>query len=387
MEKKRISEYSEQIRGVSYKPEDIHDDLNDNSITLLRANNIADGNINFDNVVYVDKSKVSKKQLLKKGDVLICASSGSKHLVGKAAQIDFEGEYTFGAFCKVVRPININNIYMGMYFQSSEYRRTISSVSQGANINNIKNEDIDNLLIKVPNEAVQKNVSEVLIKVSQIIMYRKQQLEEFNNLIKSRFAEMFGDYFRTEINCKQLKDICDFIDYRGKTPEKSKSGIPLITAKNVKSNAFNIEPKEFIPIANYDEHMTRGFPQVNDVLFTTEAPLGNVCRIPNIYDKFCVGQRLITIQPHREILNSEYVEMALLSKEFQDKMWRRSSGSTVKGIRSKELVLLTIPVPPIDLQTHFADFIQQVDKLKVDVKKSLDETQVLFDSLIKKYFG
>jgi len=73
MEKKRISEYSEQIRGVSYKPEDIHDDLNDNSITLLRANNIADGNINFDNVVYVDKSKVSKKQLLKKGDVLICA--------------------------------------------------------------------------------------------------------------------------------------------------------------------------------------------------------------------------------------------------------------------------------------------------------------------------
>lgn len=181
MEKKRISEYSEQIRGVSYKPEDIHDDLNDNSITLLRANNIADGNINFDNVVYVDKSKVSKKQLLKKGDVLICASSGSKHLVGKAAQIDFEGEYTFGAFCKVVRPININNIYMGMYFQSSEYRRTISSVSQGANINNIKNEDIDNLLIKVPNEAVQKNVSEVLIKVSQIIMYRKQQLEEFNN--------------------------------------------------------------------------------------------------------------------------------------------------------------------------------------------------------------
>jgi len=308
-------------------------------------------------------------------------------LVGKAAQIDFEGEYTFGAFCKVVRPININNIYMGMYFQSSEYRRTISSVSQGANINNIKNEDIDNLLIKVPNEAVQKNVSEVLIKVSQIIMYRKQQLEEFNNLIKSRFAEMFGDYFRTEINCKQLKDICDFIDYRGKTPEKSKSGIPLITAKNVKSNAFNIEPKEFIPIANYDENMTRGFPQVNDVLFTTEAPLGNVCRIPNIYDKFCVGQRLITIQPHREILNSEYVEMALLSKEFQDKMWRRSSGSTVKGIRSKELVLLTIPVPPIDLQTHFADFIQQVDKLKVDVKKSLDETQVLFDSLIKKYFG
>ena len=168
---------------------------------------------------------------------------------------------------------------------------------------------------------------------------------------------------------------------------KSESGIPLITAKNVKDNRFSIEPQQFIPEENYDAVMTRGIPRVNDVLFTTEAPLGNVCRIPDIYERFCVGQRLITMQPHTDVINSEYLEHALASAEFQEKMWQKSSGSTVKGIRSKLLVLLTIPVPPIELQNQFRDFVHQVDKSKVVVQKALDETQLLFDSLMQEYFG
>ena len=74
-----------QVRGVSYSPKDLHDSLNDESIILLRANNIKDGKINFDDVVYIDKKKVNKNQYLCRGDVLICTSSGSKELVGKAA--------------------------------------------------------------------------------------------------------------------------------------------------------------------------------------------------------------------------------------------------------------------------------------------------------------
>jgi len=81
----RLGDLVEQIRGVSYKPEDLHDVLDDNSVMLLRANNIRDGQLNFDDVVYVDKSKVKTTQYLKAGDIFVCASSGSKDLVGKAA--------------------------------------------------------------------------------------------------------------------------------------------------------------------------------------------------------------------------------------------------------------------------------------------------------------
>ncbi len=179
---------------------------------------------------------------------------------------------------------------------------------------------------------------------------------------QSRFIELFDSYYGH--NEQPLNAVCSFIDYRGKTPEKSDSGVPLITAKNVKDNAFSVEPQEFIPADNYDAVMTRGFPRVNDVLFTTEAPLGNVCRIPDIYEKFCVGQRIITMQPNEGVITAEYLEYALLSKEFQDKMWQKSSGSTVKGIRSKLLEWLTIPVPPIELQEQFAAFVEQTDKSK-----------------------
>lgn len=387
MDKTKIKTLIKQVRGVSYKPDDLHNELNGDSVILLRANNIDDGKINFDDVVYVDKSKVSDEQYLRKGDILICASSGSKNLVGKAASVDFDRECTFGAFCKAVRPNEDVVDYLGVYFQSPVYRRKISEVAIGANINNIRNEHIDELEVPLFSRDEQQEIVKKIQLVLDIISKRKDEITSLEDLIRARFVELFGEYYMNHINEKQLDEICDFIDYRGKTPEKSESGIPLITAKNVKDNRFSIEPQEFIPEENYDAVMTRGIPRVNDVLFTTEAPLGNVCRIPDIYERFCVGQRLITMQPHTDVINSEYLEHALASAEFQEKMWQKSSGSTVKGIRSKLLVLLTIPVPPIELQNQFRDFVHQVDKSKVVVQKALDETQLLFDSLMQEYFG
>ena len=150
-----------------------------------------------------------------------------------------------------------------------------------------------------------------------------------------------------DIPREPLSKCCIFIDYRGKTPIKSESGIQLITAKNVKDNHFSWEPREYIPPDNYDTVMTRGIPRINDVLFTTEAPLGNVCRIPAINGKFCVGQRIITMQCSKKII-SEYLEHALLSKSFRSQMFSKSSGSTVKGIRSSELEKLLIPFCEFD---------------------------------------
>ena len=195
---------------------------------------------------------------------------------------------------------------------------------------------------------------------------------------------MFGTYITDSSRHKKLKDVCNFIDYRGKTPEKSDSGIPLITAKNVRDNHFSPDPQEFIPIENYETVMTRGIPKVNDVLFTTEAPLGNVCRIPDLYDKFCVGQRIVTIQPHPDILIPEYLERTLLSDDFQEKIWQQATGSTVKGIRSKRLIELTIPIPPLGMQKKYADFVTLTDKSKLVTEINvavLKANKVLFSHL------
>src|SRR5690606_25904370 len=151
-EKVKIKDVADQIRGVSYKPKDVLERGDNNVIALLRANNITLRGIgNLSDVVYVNPKCVNSKQVLLNGDILVCASSGSKNLVGKVVGF-FEVEpYTSGAFCKVVRPKdNMNRKYLNYYFQSSKYRSVIYQLSSGANINNIRNENIDNLEIPLP---------------------------------------------------------------------------------------------------------------------------------------------------------------------------------------------------------------------------------------------
>ncbi len=346
--------------------------------------------IKRDNIKFVDENSNYSSSLIQAGDLLI--NSTGTGTLGRAAV--FQGDSNASVVDSHVTVVRLKTEeylpgFLCYYFRHKPIQERLYSKCVNGSTNQIELSKEKLLHFEIPDLDVeeQTKIFDVLEKVQQLIVMRQKQIDVLDNLIKARFVELFGEYFMGHINEKELDEVCNFIDYRGKTPEKSDEGIPLITAKNVKDNKFFIDPQEFIPEENYDDVMTRGIPRVNDVLFTTEAPLGNVCRIPDVYEKFCVGQRLITMQPHDDILNSEYLEYALASPEFQDKMWQKSSGSTVKGIRSKLLVLLTIPVPPMAIQEEFKNFLHQVDKSKVVVQKSLDETQKLFDSLMQEYFG
>ena len=107
----RLGDVIEQIRGVSYRPSDLSDKLDDNSVVLLRANNIQNGNLVFDDVVYVSKNRVDEKQYLKKGDILVCTSSGSKELVGKAAIVHTDLPMVLELFVKLfARKSSVRNI-------------------------------------------------------------------------------------------------------------------------------------------------------------------------------------------------------------------------------------------------------------------------------------
>ena len=273
--------------------------------------------------------------------------------------------------------------YIFEFTKTPKFVSALVSQATGASYPAVSNKIVLNERIPLPPLPTQQKIADILDRASALIEQRKTQIAKLELLVKSQFVEMFGD---CEATRKRLKEICDFIDYRGKTPEKSETGIPLITAKNVKENAFSVEPQEFIPEANYETVMTRGIPQHNDVLFTTEAPLGNVCRIPPIYEKFCVGQRLITMQPKADILTSEYLERALLTQDFQEQVLRRSTGSTVMGIRSKELVELTVPIPSLDLQTRFADFAERVETQKARMREGLGLMETNYKALMQRCF-
>ena len=135
---------------------------------------------------------------------------------------------------------------------------------------------------------------------------------------------------------KTLGDVCRFIDYRGKTPEKTTSGLRLITAKNVKMGYLQETPMEFVAPKSYDGWMTRGIPKMGDVLFTTEAPLANVAQL-DTEEKVVFAQRIIVLQPSENNLDRTFLKYLLLSDLAQQRIHEKGTGATVKGIKASLL--------------------------------------------------
>ena len=184
----KIKYVAEQIRGVSYKPEDISDIKSDDHIPLLRANNIQKGQLCLKDLVYVDCKKVQKKQHILPNDILICASSGSKDLVGKAIKICTPG-FTFGAFCKVLRPSGVvDPDYFSAFFQSERYKFNISNSAIGININNIRSEHLDDMSLPLPSKEEQRQKAKVINKLNEIIEKKKNQIFYLEQIIKSRLS-------------------------------------------------------------------------------------------------------------------------------------------------------------------------------------------------------
>ena len=248
--------------------------------------------------------------------------------------------------------VNVDYLCYALMFYDTE------GLVNGATRQKLTQAAMRQMVIPYRDMTEQLQIVDEISQVIRLIDKRKEELALLDQLVKSRFIELFASVEDEDT----LINLCSFIDYRGKTPEKAESGLPFITAKNVKMHHMSFDTQEFISKETYDKVMTRGFPRIGDVVFTTEAPLGNVCRIPHIETEFYIGQRIITMQT--EQLEPAYLEYALSSDEFKRKIAEKSSGSTVTGIRSKLLEKLSIPVPPRALQKQFAAFVQQTDKSK-----------------------
>lgn len=162
-------------------------------------------------------------------------------------------------------------------------------------------------------------------------------------------------------NEKRLdKCVSDFIDYRGKTVPKSEAGILLITARNVRMGFVDWSHNEYIPEESYDSWMDRGIPKAGDILFTTEAPLGNIALFPR-KGKYALGQRLITIRADEYNLHGGFLLYFLLSSQGQNRIRVRATGSTALGIRQSELRKLKIPLPPLAEQKKIAAILSTWD--------------------------
>ncbi|MFL1807917.1 restriction endonuclease subunit S [Plesiomonas shigelloides] len=163
-------------------------------------------------------------------------------------------------------------------------------------------------------------------------------------------------------NSKPLAQLLEkIIDYRGQSVPKSSSGIPLITARNVREGYLDFSNQEYVDESKFEEWMTRGIPQKGDILFTTEAPLGKACRYPS-EGMYAIGQRTVTLRTNKK-LDPEFLLYTILSERGQLLIDLRSSGSTAKGIKSSELKKVKIAYPEsLSEQRKIAKILSTWDK-------------------------
>lgn len=387
-----VGEVGGFIRGVTYKKGDLVASKTPETVTLLRANNIQ-SNLDLSEVQLLPHHIVKAEKLLQKDDILFCMSSGSKHLVGKNVLITKDlGNYSFGAFCSVLRFTGgVYSAYFAQYFSSPQYKEALLPLSRGTGINNLKGKDLELLSIPLPPLNEQKRIiarlDALFTRIDAAITHLQQTLE----LTKALFASTLDQ----SISNRQIKitkpfiELAKFIDYRGKTPKKTTCGVSLVTAKNVRMGYINEEPREYIAEEDYEPWMTRGFPHVGDILFTTEAPLGNVALITRT-DKFALAQRVICLQS----LGSEYISPYLVhymqSYEFVSMLEKGKTGSTVKGIKSSVLKKFDIPLPSIEEQhkivSHLDALSERTRALEVATQEKLNDLTAFKASLLDAAF-
>ena len=360
-------------------------------VMFLRSQNIHMNELRLDDVIYISDEihqKMSRSQV-QFGDVLINITGAS---IGRVSSFEIKDTKvnTNQHVCTIrPNPETLNYKYLSYILGSQSFQHGIFSSQRGGTREALNYSQIRDFKIPLPPLPEQKRIAAILDKADQLRQKRQQAIGLADEFLRSVFLDMFGDMFSTrgyaETSKASISELTTYIDYRGKTPEKSDSGIPLITAKNVKKGYVSEEPREFIPENNYEEWMTRGKPLEGDVLFTTEAPLGNVALLGK-YNKVVVGQRLVSLRV-KERLTPEYLMFCLLNPFIQGLIEGRSSGSTAKGIRTKELYAIKLPVPALDLQKQFSERYWKLRRTLELQQNSVYAADTLFNSLSQKAFA
>lgn len=392
MKKEKLKGHIHQLRGLSYRPNQILKSLEENTIPVLKANNITDDGLDISDIIYISKDFVKDNQILKKGDILLAASSGSKKVIGKNVSFDLDSEFSFGAFCKAIRPkSSIYPGYLKHFFKTPYYKRTIVSQVQGANINNLKTRDIDDLLIPIPKSFdTQKRIAKVLSDCEGLIAKRKESIALLDELLKSTFLEMFGDPVKNEKgwswdNLENITHEDCPLSYGIVQPgEDFINGVPVVRPVDLNGDFVDREGLKLID-PEISKKYKRTILNGGEILFVVRGTTG-VVSIAKSELKGANVTRGISPIWLKEGVNNRFVLHLIKSQPFQNLVSKKTYGIALKQINIRDLRVLPIIQPNEELQNEFTSIVEKVEGIKQLYKIHLQELENLYGSLSQKAF-
>ena len=328
------------------------------------------------------------------GGIEASGNYGEYNTVGKTIMVSEGGascgyvNYTeepfwCGCHCYKLTGISVNPRYL--FFALKANQTKIMGLRTGSAMPNIKKSLFEEFELSLSgNESEQIHVVEVLDKIGNLIDQRKSQIKYFDELLRARFVEMFEN--KGYPVCKLSEYTTKITDGTHKTPNYLSEGVVFISAINIVNGKLNFSDVKHISKEEYDEIQKRCELKKGDILLSKSGSLGAPVVVET--DE-CLGlfESLAVLKGKWNLINNIFLCEQLKSQEIQRQFKAAGKGIAVKHLHLGVIANTNIIVSPIDLQNQFADFVHQVDKSKVAIQKSLDETQLLFDSLMQKYFG
>lgn len=369
--------------------------FSDNGVPIIRISNIKkDGSVNLKGAVYFEKDSNLAKFKAIKGDILIAMSGATTGKVGryKSDVFSYINQRVGRFFLKKTNEGCIDFIHQ--ITSEDEFTNSVLIDAVGGAQPNISNQQIESILVNFPPLSEQQKIAKILISVDDVIEKIQEQIDKLKDLKTGMMQELltngighteFKDSpvgkIPAEWEVKTVESVLSkIIDYRGKAPPKSEIGVPLITAKNIRNGFINQEPREYIYEDQFDSWMVRGMPLSGDVFITTEAPLGNVAKVPNY--KFAIGQRVLTLRPN-EFVCTEFLLFILQSEKFKKELDLQSTGSTVAGIKQSTFRKVLLPVPAIDEQIKISESLNSIVRRSDVIKDKLQTFKSLKKALMQ----
>ena len=246
------------------------------------------------------------------------------------------------------------------------------------------------MIVPVPEKMSQNGIVEYLEKVSSIINMRQNQIDLLNDLVKARFVELFGtlDNPSQEFEKATLKELCNKITdgKHGGCAQEEGTDRYFVGAREIFDDEVHYETAPQINIEEFEKDYKRCNVEIGDFLIVnTGATIGKSAIASDIRTEHTLLQKSVALlKVKRELLNPVFLKWCY---RVNTKMYLVESASAQPNLLLSKINSTVIYVPDISLQKQFADFVEQVDKSKFVVQKSLEETQLLFDSLMQEYFG
>ena len=332
-------------------------------------------------------SRARKK--VEKGNILVSTVRPNLNAV---ALFDEETEnmpVASTGFCVLECKANTSPRFLFRYLQSQSFVRAMVSQATGASYPAVSDKIVRDTKLPAYSYEEQIQIANVLDATANIISKRKHQLQKLDELVKARFVELFGDYIKDDR--RPLSEVAIITGGLTKNSNRNifETKMPYLRVANVFYNRLDL--REILEIGVKEEEIEKTLLQAGDLLFVegngSIEQIGRVAIWDGSIDPILHQNHLIKARFNNEIIAPEYALFYFMLQDGRQQIISKSvSTSGLNTLSVNKVSSLLLPIPPIALQKQFGEFFKQTDKSKVAVQKALDEAQLLFDSLMQKYF-